>query len=413
MSTFRLPPDAQFRRSARDGFTLIELLLVIAIIALLVSLLIPSLGSVRETARSLVCASNLRQSAVLHQSYANEYREAIAGSPTQSGFNWLPRSNSDSKYRKLTAPFFDGVTVQAWDWQGPLAQFSGVAGPGAGMSQSELNTGTQPNEVVRGQRFSWYRTLDQYTCPSNNIAATPWNGGATLNNPNFPVQIINPYYMATTFTATETPTSVFGTQDRSDRPASGGIKPTDEGIDRRLYVPNFTKAANVPARKVLVYEGARYTDSNVSAIAITFDFGTTANYGGAFGDVGAWSAQSNGSNRLVAPGEVARPGYYAGLYRDGRVFSYRHGRKGGRTAVVTGPSAGGSFGESGGEEQFRGNFAFFDGHVETLGDLDSTDPDFWFPSSTRLYKPFDTWTSTFKRWPNKCDVTPAAPYIVP
>ncbi len=56
------------------AFTLIELLVVVAIIALLISILIPSLSQAREGARSAVCKANLRSIKQAFDMYAQENR---------------------------------------------------------------------------------------------------------------------------------------------------------------------------------------------------------------------------------------------------------------------------------------------------------------------------------------------------
>ncbi|MDA1138749.1 MAG: DUF1559 domain-containing protein [Planctomycetota bacterium] len=61
-------------RKNRQGsaFTLIELMMAIAIIAILASLLLPSLKSAREKARQVKCKQNLRQIGIAMQLYANK-----------------------------------------------------------------------------------------------------------------------------------------------------------------------------------------------------------------------------------------------------------------------------------------------------------------------------------------------------
>ncbi len=65
------------------GFTLIELLVVVAIIALLISLLLPSLGKARERARRANCLSNLHQQGVAFNAYSADHKQVL---PVRGGF---------------------------------------------------------------------------------------------------------------------------------------------------------------------------------------------------------------------------------------------------------------------------------------------------------------------------------------
>ena len=48
-------------KSGKQNFSMVELLVVIAVIAILVTLLLPTLQKARATAKSVSCVSNLRQ----------------------------------------------------------------------------------------------------------------------------------------------------------------------------------------------------------------------------------------------------------------------------------------------------------------------------------------------------------------
>ena len=61
----------------RFGFTLVELLVVIGIIALLISILLPTLSSARKSAKSIVCSSNQRQLGLAFVQYANDHNQRL------------------------------------------------------------------------------------------------------------------------------------------------------------------------------------------------------------------------------------------------------------------------------------------------------------------------------------------------
>ncbi len=61
------------RIKTANAFTLIELLIVIAIIAILTSIMLPSLNKARETSRSIACSSQERQVLTAMHAYADTY----------------------------------------------------------------------------------------------------------------------------------------------------------------------------------------------------------------------------------------------------------------------------------------------------------------------------------------------------
>jgi prepilin-type N-terminal cleavage/methylation domain-containing protein len=125
------------------GFTLVELLVVIGIIALLAAILMPSLSSARELAKSASCLSNLRNIGASVGVYAADNRGFFP-----SSYSYINGDSSAGGYRHWTA----GLTpseytdpVNAGKYPKNAEQFVCPSNPVGGWAPSNFTATRIPN----------------------------------------------------------------------------------------------------------------------------------------------------------------------------------------------------------------------------------------------------------------------------
>ena len=342
-------PDIVSRTREAAAFTLVELLVVIGIIALLISILLPSLNRARRAANTIKCAANLHSMMEAVQIYVSQNKGWLPGSPMTTGGFMFNRDGSEASdntgtmYSDTNCPNI----IQCDDFLSPLADMMNIKFDHGASMASRLS------------RFLQLTSAGVFTCPQNNFLSTYYSGfsGASPAAPtiimpsyNSNLNLLLPYCGYYTGTTTSFTTSTKGVQSGNMQYSTA----TDGS-----YVPKISRVGDT-SKKILFADGARYANGQ-SGGGPDYSAGAYGAGGGFCGTVGgACQAASNSFDRRGAP---ANHSSYTGETFDGRLYWARHGS----TKQFLSP------------DSYRANAAFVDGHVETLGDLAIADPNFWFP----------------------------------
>lgn len=159
--------DSACTEQKNRGFTLIELLVVIAIIALLLSIVMPALRRVKESAKSLYCQNNVRSLAAAWHAYAIEHDDEMPGS-----WNYHPTAGWGNPWDWAWSP---------WDPQTNQPTWTGVDYVASNAEREE--------GIRRGSIWPYVESIDSYHCPSDKSVGGNLRSYSMPDSLNSPVAL--------------------------------------------------------------------------------------------------------------------------------------------------------------------------------------------------------------------------------